>query len=346
MEGKQVRSVLFFVAAVIITALVLPGPTVAQQSKVIELTYGTPYGPDHTFSKTDKEWFAKIEKETNGQVKFKPFWGGTIIGGGANAIDEMVKGVMDVGFISPGQARSGYDLAKANFLFFAEANLNDVRRIFLEVLKKYPAIEQEYKGLKVMAWCSGTDYQLLTRKPVRKLADMKGMRIKTLGEIVNVLKDLGVEGMASPMSEVYVSMQKGILDGAFVTYNTLETLRFAEVAKYFTMLNLTRPPAGMRVMALSTWNKLSPEIQKVFQDNIDWYGAEADKDVMKDDIDGKEFGRKNGVEYISLPKEEMAKFYGLILEDATKAAKNIDAKGLPCTAILNEAQRLIKASSK
>ena len=350
MERRELRNLarglVFFWVAVLLMAFVLPGRTMAQPAKVIELTYGSPYGPDHTFSRTDKKWFAKIEQETNGQVKFKPFWGGAIIGGSGAAIDEVVKGVADVGFISPGQSRTGYDIAKANFLFFSGASVEEGYRIFTDVLKKFPAIEQEYRELKVMAWSSGLEYNLLTRKPVRKLADIKGMRIKTLGEIVAVLKDLGVEGMASPMSEVYVNMQKGILDGGFVTYSTLKTLRFAEVGKYMTLLHLYRPHTGSRVMSLTTWNKLPLEVQKVIQNSIGWYCVEADKDVVIDEQEGVEFGKKNGVEFIDLPKEDMARFYELIHQEATKVAKEIDAKGLPGTAILNEAQRLIKASSK
>ena len=161
-----------------------------------------------------------------------------------------------------------------------------------------------------------------------------------------MLRDLGVEGMASPMSEVYVSMQKGILDGGFVTFSTLKTMRLAEVAKYMTLLNLYRPHTGLRVMGQTTWKKLPPDIQKVFENNVGWYSSEADKDVGQDEQEGKDFGQKNGVEFITLPKEDLAKFHGLIQEDAVKAAKNIDSKGLPGTAILTEAQRLIKASTK
>ncbi len=341
---KRINFVLVL-AAILFMAFVMPSGVMAQQ-KVIELTYGTPYGPDHTFSKTDQKWFAKIEKETNGRVKFKPFWGGAIIGGSAQAIDEMVKGVADIGFISPGQARTGYDLAKANFLFFIGANFNNGYSIFRQVLNKVPEIEKEYKGLKVMCWSSGTQYDLLSRKPVRKLADMKGMRVKTLGEITSVLKDLGVEGVDSPMTEVYMSLQKGILDGGFVTYNTLEVLRFSEVAKYYTVLNLYRPHTGSRVMSLVTWNKLPPDIQKVFENNIDWYSKEADADVRKDDISGKNFGQKAGVEFITLPQEDLTKFYGLILNEGVKEAKNLDAKGIPGTKVLQEAQSLIKAATK
>ena len=119
-EGSKERARMccLLLMAVLLSALVVPGRTMAQ-GKVFELTYGSPYGPDHTFSRSDKKWMAKIEKETNGQVKFKPFWGGAIIGGSADAIDEVIKGVADVGFISPGQSRTGYDIAKANFLFFS-----------------------------------------------------------------------------------------------------------------------------------------------------------------------------------------------------------------------------------
>ncbi|HVN95154.1 MAG TPA: TRAP transporter substrate-binding protein DctP [Syntrophorhabdaceae bacterium] len=338
---KRISIFVCVLSAVLLTAFVMP-PVVVAQQKVIELTYGTPYGPDHTFSKTDIKWMAKIEKETNGRVKFKPFWGGAIIGARAEAMDEMAKDVADVGFISPGQAKTGYDIAKAMFLFFTGVNPADEQRIFFEVLKKFPEIEAEYKGLKVMCWSSGTQYDLLTRKPVRKLADMKGMRVKTLGEITSVLKDLGVEGVNSPMTEVYVSMQKGILDGGFVTYNTLETLRLSEVAKYYTVLNLVRPSTGSRVMSLVAWNKLPPDIQKVFLNNIEWYSKEADRDVIKDDNSGKEYGKKNGVEYITLPKEESTKFYGLILDEATKEGKNLDAKNIPGSKIFAEIQRLIK----
>jgi len=58
-------------------------------------------------------------KRNKRPVKFKPFWGGAIIGPTADAIDEVIKGVADVGFISPAQSRTGYDIAKASFLFFS-----------------------------------------------------------------------------------------------------------------------------------------------------------------------------------------------------------------------------------
>ncbi len=78
---QRVKNCVVLLIAVCFITLALPDITAAQQDKVIELTYGTPYGVDHSFSVVDKRWMAKVEKETNGRVKFKPYWGGAIIGG-------------------------------------------------------------------------------------------------------------------------------------------------------------------------------------------------------------------------------------------------------------------------
>jgi TRAP-type C4-dicarboxylate transport system substrate-binding protein len=339
----KVRYFVIFSAIAFLMAIFIPGTIKAQ---TIELSYGTPYPPNHTFSKTDTKWMDKIEKETKGKVKFKAFWGGQVIGGRAEAIDEVAKGVADVGFISPAQAKTGYDLAKASLVFFAVAPLKDSARIFKAVLKKFPEIEKEYKDLKVMCWSAGLEYQLLTRKPVRTLADMKGMRLKTLGEIVNVLKDLGVEGIASPMPEVYMNIQKGILDGGFVPYSTLKVMKFAEVAKFMTNINYNRAALGGRVMSLTTYNKLPADVKKVIDSNVEWYSNEADKDVMIDEQIGVEFGKQNGVEYINLSKADKTKFDEMVYNEGLKVAKKLDEKGLPATKILMEVQRLVKAGKK
>ncbi len=339
---ERFRSIVVVLAALLFVAFVFPTGVMAQQ-KVIELTFGSPYNVDHPFSKTDQKWFAKIEKETNGRVKFKPFWGGAIIGGGGGAIDEIAKGVADCGQISPGQAKTGLDLAKASFVFMTGASVKNGRKIFNEARKKFPEIDKEYldKGLMPI-YSSGTEYHLLSKKPARRLTDFKGMRVKTLGEIVDVLKSLGMEGMASPMAETYMNLQKGVLDGAFTTTDTLKTFRFVEVAKYMTMMNLYRPHMGNRVCNLNKIKSLPADIQKVITDSLEWYGQEADNDVIKSDVEGREFGAKNGVEYINLPKEDMDKFYAMVAADAVKEAQKLDAKGIPATKIYNEIQRMIK----
>lgn len=342
---KKVWCVVFAFALVCVCLAASSGSSVAQQGNVIELTYASPVGPDHTFSIVDRRWIEKIEKETNGRVKIKPFWGGTLVGS-RDAIDEMVQGVADIGFVSPGYAKSGYNFTRSCFVFFYGANQEVGRRVFKDMLTKFPEIEAEYKGLKVLSWSSGTDYQLISRKPVRQMSDMKGMRIKTIADLTSVLAKLGVEGMNMPTPEIYMNLQKGVADGTLSPYEAFKSLKLGEVAKYATQMDIYRPHSGGKVMNLGVWNKLPKDIQKVFENNIEWWGLETDKAFIQADAEGKEIAKKQGVQFFTFSKEEMDKFYSPVRELADKEAKALDAKGLPGTKMYQEAQSLIKKYKK
>jgi TRAP-type C4-dicarboxylate transport system substrate-binding protein len=295
----------------------------------------------------DKKWIAKIEAETKGSVKIKPYWGETLVGY-RDAITEIAKGVADMGFISPGYAKAGFPITRASYIFYFGANQEVGRKVFKEMLMKFPEIEQEYtsQGLKVLAWSSGADYQLITKRPVYKGEDLKGMRLKTLGEIVELLRAYGAEGTTTPASEVYSSMQKGILDGTLTPLEGLKTLRLAEVAKYCTMINFYRTHSGSRVINQSKWNSLPSEIKRVFEENIEFWGVETDRAFIEADKEGYEFGKKNGVQFITLSKEELERFYAPLKTIAEREASKLDSNGLPGTKIFKEAQTLIRKYSK
>ena len=110
-------------AAALFLALVAAGTTRAQQAKPIELTFGTPYAAELPVELPNKEWMQKIEKETQGRVRFKAFWAGTVISG-MEGHEELAQGAADVGEISTLFARSGYYLTKGQFLFTMERPIN------------------------------------------------------------------------------------------------------------------------------------------------------------------------------------------------------------------------------
>lgn len=342
---RKRHNVTLLLVGLLTLSFFVPGISSAAKDNVYEFTYASPVGPDHSFSFVDKEWIAKIEKESNGRIKIKPYWSGTLVGG-RGAIDEIAKGVADIGFISPGYARSGYDFTRKSFLFFIGANQETGRRIFKEMMAKFPQIEGEYRNLKVLAWSSGMDYQLLSRKPVRTLDDLKGMRIKTIGDLVSVLGEFGADGTSTPTPEVYVSLQKGILDGTLTPFEGFKSLNLGEVIKYATYLDLYRPHTGGRAMNLKVWEKLPKDIQTIFENNIEWYGLETDRHLGKVDEEGFQVAQQLGVEFINLSKADLNAFYEPIRVLADNAAKELDEKGIPGTEMLQEARRLIEKYSK
>jgi len=345
--NKKICATIGFLSAIFfVVTILLPSLTAAQQDKDIELRYGSPWGPDHPFSVVDKKWIAKIEQETKGKVKIKPYWSGVLFSGKDGGVDELMSNVVDIGFIIPAYSKAGFALAKDMYFFTYGANQDTGRLIYKELRTKFPEIDAEYKTVKVLAYTSGINHDLNTRKPIRKIADLKGMRILVTGSFAEVFKELGAEGVTAPMFEAYSMIQKGIMDGVWGSKEGLKSFRLAEVAKYYTTIGLYRTHNGSRAMNLEVWNKLPADIKKVFENNIDWWGLEVDRYFEGAHQAGYEFGKQQGVEFITLPKEEIDKFYTPLKAVAAKQAKILDAKGLPGTKIFEEAQKLVQKYSK
>ncbi len=341
MKGLRDRIISLAVALIIVLAL----PCLAASADVIKLTHASLYGSDHTLSRADKLWIEKIQKETNGRVQITPYWGATLFPL-ADAIDEMVIGTADIGVVSPVRARMGFEITKAAPYFFLGANQQNGGRIAREWRAKFPEVEKEYKGLKVLAWGGGLTYQLISRVPIRKIEDLKGLRIACMAAEADIYRSLGADPQIVGAGEFYVQMQKSMLDAGTAPLQTMSAFKLYEVAKYVTLINFYNVPNGNRVMNLKSYNKLPPDIKKVFDDNIVFWGNTEDSMMMNDDQAGAELAKKNGVQFITLSKAELDKFYQPWRAHALSKAKELDAKGLQGTKMLQEADRLIQADTK
>ncbi|MBN1848063.1 MAG: TRAP transporter substrate-binding protein DctP [Deltaproteobacteria bacterium] len=327
-----------------ILLLTNPLSTVFAKSDTVTLKYGAAMGSAHPFSMADQAWIQKIEKETKGKVRIQPFWGSILIKQN-EAIEQVKKGVCDIAFIVPGYAPAGFPVAKSMMgLFYGVENNDASLEIYQKVYDQFSDVSGEFADIKVLAICAAAPYQLLTgKKPVRTLADLKGLRIKCPSAFTKAFQELGVEGVLMPMSEAYVSLEKGLIDGVFAPYETLKSMRFAEVAKYVTYdIGCISAPFPKRAMNLKVWNSLPADIQKVFEANIKWWGLEELRQVNASEQAGIDLGKQHGVEFIQLPKQELKKLMDIMEKQAIEEAQKLDAKGIKGTQIFNGIRSLVQ----
>ncbi|MCG6911442.1 MAG: TRAP transporter substrate-binding protein DctP [Deltaproteobacteria bacterium] len=322
------------------------GPS--QASDTIELTYSGLWPPQHPMSVAANLWIKRIEQETNGRVKIKPFWAGALYKPRESAL-ELAKGVADIGDFSGAYAPKGFDFEKSmRMVFYGVNDRRMARRVYHEVNAKFPQLEQEFTdaGIKVMAYASIPPYQLqLAKRPIRKASDFKGMTIKASGDLAKVASALGGEGIVMPMSESYTALQKTTIDGVFAPYETLKSFRFAEVVKYALELNIASAPAGHWGFCLKSWNKLPKDIQKVFEDNVEWFGLKVEELVFANEETGIKLAKENQVEFIKLPPAELEKVYAVVDSTILEQMQKLDDKGLPGTAVYREIRQRIKEYS-
>uniref|UniRef100_A0A7V3ZWW7 TRAP transporter substrate-binding protein n=1 Tax=candidate division WOR-3 bacterium TaxID=2052148 RepID=A0A7V3ZWW7_UNCW3 len=318
--------------------------SVYAQEKIIELTYASPYAPTHPFSLADQKWFEKIEKETGGRVKIKPYWAGTLISS-RESMTEVAKGAADIAFITPIYEKAGVDITKAILDFFRGTPPEINMKIYWEIFYKFPELRKEYEKVKILGINAAYPMFLMTtKKPVKNIDDLKGMRIRITGDVMaRTMKALGAEVVSMPAAEVYEALSKGIIEGVFFANADFKALRLAEVIKYATVNFLQdRGVYASRAMNLNSWAKLPPEIQKIFEANIEFWSVETYKQLLYQEEEGKELAIRNGVQFIKMDESSLEKYAKTFEEEVLKEAKALDEKGLPGTKIYNEIKKLQK----
>ncbi len=341
MNRRALIGITAVVMTVALVACIAPYRALAQQ-KPIELKYATIYPPTHAFSIADQHWIQKVEKETSGKVKITPYWSGSLVSA-REGYQDAIGGVADIVNASIAYEKAGFDLTKAQGGFYQGATDQETKlKIFWQLWEKYPEIRKEFADVKVIGLFTAPNMRLMTTKPVKSLADLKGMRIKAPVELVQPLKALGAEALIMPMTEVYESVNKGILTGLWGSHELYKSMKFVDVVKYETDLLSVIGPIPSRITPDSSWKKLPPDVQKVFEANKEWWSLECVREVEKVDAEGYELAKKSGIQFSQLPPSEVQKFHDLYETELAKSAKALDDKGLPGTKYYQDVRRLIK----
>jgi tripartite ATP-independent transporter DctP family solute receptor len=125
----------------------------------------------------------------------------------------------------------------------------------------------EPHGLVGLAYYdSGARSFYTTKKPIEKLEDLKGMKIRVQQSDlwIAMMAAFGANATPMPFGEVYSSLETGVVDGAENNWPSYESSRHFEIAKNFTLTEHSLNPEIL-VMSKISWDKLSPEDQKVIK---------------------------------------------------------------------------------
>ncbi|AQU83115.1 MULTISPECIES: TRAP transporter substrate-binding protein DctP [unclassified Halomonas] len=233
----------------------------------------------HTFYGTEVDKISadlrdRVSEASDGSIRIQFFRGGELVNSD-QFVDAVARGTIDiahgVGSYWPG--RVGIGTIEAG-LPGAWVTADEARDVFAnQGLDELIAEAYEEQGVKLIGRGYGSDYGLLTSKPVSSLEDLQSMRIRATSSIATVLEKFNIPTVFLPGEELYVGISTGVIDGAIyggpVEY---EQLKLNEVAKYYTDIQLLNP--GWIETALinpSTWEKMSEEQQEILTSEIAQY---------------------------------------------------------------------------
>jgi TRAP-type C4-dicarboxylate transport system substrate-binding protein len=306
------------------------------------LTYASPYPPAHPFSLADIAWMKNVEAESGGRIAIKPFWSGSLLSSDMSMV-EIRHGVADIGLITPIYARGGAHMLRVQSGFYSGVRtIEDQVAVYDCLASRFPEFDTELEGLQVLAVQGGNFPGVLTRnKPVRRLADLKGLRLRAQSDAIDVLRALGADPVNMPMGEVYSALAKGVIDGVVAPADTIKSLHFAEVAHHFTSLRFSRGAYPARAMSDAAWNRLPPDLQRIVARSRAVWERELNSQILAAEKASIDYAAGHGVEMIAPPAADQARFDALYNRFALDQARRLADVGLTGEPVFREAQRLI-----
>ena len=316
-----------------------------QQEKVITLNYANFFPAPSPHSVLAEQWGKEIEKRTNGRVKITFFHGGTLAPA-AQIYDSTVQGIADMGFSVLGYTRGKFPLTEVIDIPLGLKTGVTATKLINAYYKKFQPKEfDEVKVLYLHAHGPGLIHT--TKKPIAKLEDLKGMKLRGAGLQAKIILALGAAPVGTTMPETYDVLRTGVAEGALAPFMALKDFRWGELTKYSIENYGSSYSVGFFVvMNKNKWNALPADIQKVFTQVSEEYTDKVGALWDQTDKDGIAFIKSKGVTILPLSKEEDARWAAAVrplLDDYVAAMK---AKGLPGDQALKFCQDFIKANQK
>jgi len=298
MKGRRFLTV----AALCFGAMLLLSGAVPVGAASTELTFSIFFPPHHGQAKAAADFATEIERRTDGRVKITCFPGGTLTKA-PQVYDGVVTGISDMGNSCFAYTRGRFPVMAVVDLPMGYHDGVAASRVADAFAKEVnPPELHDTKVLYVHAHGPGL---LHTKKPVRNLEDLKGMKIRATGLSAKVVEALGAVPVAMDQGGTYEALQKGVVEGTFGPIEVLKGWKQGEVIKYTTeCFSVGYTTAMFIVMNKDKWNALPDDIKKIIDDlSAEWVDVHG-KAWDVDDAQGLEFTKGLGNELIPLSDEE------------------------------------------
>jgi TRAP-type mannitol/chloroaromatic compound transport system substrate-binding protein len=170
---------------------------------------------------------------------------------------------------------------------------------------------------------------MIGKKPIQKIEDFKGYKIRSTGAIADMLKDLGAAPTLIQGSELYLSLQTGVVDGAhWGAAQGALTMKLCEVAKYYIQPNLAMAGTDVIIINKDAFNALPKDLQIVLDLALKERVWQRSHEYIMGEMEALEtMKKKYGVKVVTLPPEDQKKMMKVAIKEWDKVAAKDERAG-------------------
>jgi TRAP-type C4-dicarboxylate transport system substrate-binding protein len=291
-------------------------------------------------------WCDKIAKESANKLKCQVFPAMSMGGTPQQLVDQVKDGVADVVITLPGYTAGRFPALEVFELPFMTNSAEAGARAAWDYLQKYAL--KEFPGTKILAiWVHDEGYVHTREKPIKTLADFKGLKMRAPTRQTNkLLAALGASPVGMPLPAVVDAVSKGTIDGFLLPWEVMPSLKLHEMVKFHSETDPSRPALYSAVfvfaMNQAKYDSLPADLKKVIDANA---GAAYSQAIGKiwdgSQAAGRKAAQDRGNTFTMIPASELdnwVKASAPLYDDFTA---DMDKKGLPGKQMLQDARELL-----
>jgi len=307
--------------------------------EVIELKLAHFMSPMHVQHKQSFEPFSKkVEDLTDGKVKIKIFPGGAL-GGPAQLPDAVKAGITDIAFIIPSYTTGRFERLSVLDLPFMLGSAVQATKVIYDMYEEY--FSDDFKDYKVLWLYSPGPGQIHSAtKPVHVVEDLKGMKMRAPSAYMSkAFRILGSTPVGMPISELTISLQKGVIDGMLTPFSAVKDFRLFDLVKYVTEVDMYVSPMAV-VMNKDKFESLPGYAKKAIEEasGKQWGLHAAQIYDQEDEATVAEINKQGKIKIIQLSDADRGKFEKEVASMKRDWVEEMSKKGLPSRELLEAAQ--------
>jgi TRAP-type C4-dicarboxylate transport system substrate-binding protein len=291
------------------------------------------------------EWAKKVEQESGNKIKVELYPSMQLGGSPPQLYDQVKDGVVDIIWTLPGYTPGRFPRMEAFELPFIAGNAEQTSQAIWDFYEKH--LVNDFRDVKIIAvHTHGPGLIHAKGNGVRKLEDMRGLKLRGPGRVVNrLIEALGATPVGMPVPQMPDALSKGVIDGTVVPWEVTTPLRVAELVNTHTTFSGNRSlyvATFIFAMNKAKYDGLPADLKKVIDANSGlatskWVGKVMDEG----DAPGLAAAKARGNAIVTLDAAETGRWRDQAQKVADGWVAEMKGRNIDGQALLDDARAMI-----
>ena len=292
-----------------------------------------------------ERWAKQVMEASNGRINITHYPSMQLGGKPTELYDQAIDGVADIIWTLLGYTKGRFPISEAFELPFMMNTPEATSKAFYQYAQEF-MMQDELKDVYVIGlWVHGPGV-IHSKRPIRQLADMKGLKIRGPTRVSTILfENLGAEPIGMPVPAVPEYLARGVLDATALPWEVTETLKVPELVHHHTDFPNHALYTATFIFAMNKerYESFPPDLQKIIDDHSGLaFSGFAGRTQASFDAAARQKAVDQGNDMIELSPKDVQRWVKAAQPTIEQWVQEMDDKGYDGAMLLKRARKLIQ----